>query len=42
MAMTQDEKRQANQAKLLLSISAQVDREENNFPQKELNKSLAR
>lgn len=40
--MTQDEKRQANQAKLLLSISAQVDREENNFPQKELNKSLAR
>jgi len=44
MAMTQtkEEKRQANQENLLLSISAQVDREENNFPQKELDKSLAR
>ena len=42
MAMTQEEKRQANQEKLLLSISAQVDREESDYPQKELDKSLAR
>ena len=40
--MTQEEKRQANQEKLLLSISAQVDREESDYPQKELDKSLAR
>ena len=38
MAMTQEEKRQANQDKLMLSIIAQVDREESDYPQKELDK----
>ena len=41
MAMTQEEKRQANQENLMLSIRAQVDREESEYPQKELNRSLA-
>ncbi len=36
--MTQEEKRQANQDKLMLSIIAQVDREESDYPQKELDK----
>ena len=40
MAMTQEEKRQANQENFMKSIRAQVDREENNFPEEELNKSL--
>jgi len=38
MAMTQEEKRQANQDKLMLSIIAQVNREESDYPQKELDK----
>jgi len=38
MTMTREEKRQANQDKLMLSIMAHVDREESEYPQKELDK----
>ena len=40
MLMTREEKRQANYENFMKSIRAQVDREENNFPEEELNKSL--
>jgi len=38
MTMTREEKRQDNQDKLMLSIMAHVDREESEYPQKELDK----
>ena len=38
MTMTREEKRQDNQNKLMLSIMAHVDREESEYPQKELDK----
>jgi len=39
MAMTQNEKRQANLDKLMMSVRRQVDREESNFPDKELDRT---